>query len=127
MIFVTGDVHGDWMRRLNTRAFFEQKELGLTKDAYVLILGDFGIWDNSKEEKHNLDWLESKPFTTLFIDGNHENYDILDALPVEEWQGGRGASGGSKADDGSANPLMQTKWMKALETLNEWATKWISS
>ncbi len=89
MIFVTGDVHGDWMRRLNTRAFYEQKTLNLTKDDYVLILGDFGIWDNSKEEIHNLNWLEDKPFTTLFIDGNHENYDILDALPVSEWHGGK--------------------------------------
>ena len=61
----------------------------MTKDDYVLILGDFGIWDNSKSEKYNLDWLEKKPFTTLFVSGNHENYDILDGLQVEEWHGGR--------------------------------------
>lgn len=75
-VYVTGDTHGDWMSRLKTSSFPEQKEM--TKDDYVIILGDFGLWDNSKREKYNLDWLEDKPFTTLFVSGNHENYDILD-------------------------------------------------
>lgn len=84
MIYVTGDTHADWMSRLNTKAFPEQKEM--TKDDYVIILGDFGIWDNSKREKYNLDWLEKKNFTTLFLDGNHENYDILDNVKVERFK-----------------------------------------
>ena len=87
MIFITGDTHGGWGNRLRTESFPEQK--GMTKDDYVIICGDFGIWDNSKREKHHLDWLENKPFTTLFVDGNHENYDILYALPVKEWNGGK--------------------------------------
>ena len=36
-----------------------------------------------------LDWLDSQPFTTLFVSGNHENYDRLDAYPVEEWNEGK--------------------------------------
>ena len=36
-----------------------------------------------------LDWLDSQPFTTLFVSGNHENYDRLDAYPVEEWNSGK--------------------------------------
>jgi len=87
LVFVTGDTHGDWMNRLKVDSFPEQKEM--TKDDYVIICGDFGIWDDSKREKYNLDWLEDKPFTTLFVSGNHENYDILDSLPVEEWHGGK--------------------------------------
>ena len=87
MIFITGDTHGDWMSRLKVESFPEQKEM--TKDDYVIILGDFGIWDDSKREKYNLDWLEDRPFTTLFVSGNHENYDILDNLPIEEWHGGK--------------------------------------
>ena len=90
MIFITGDTHGD-VRRFSTESFFEQKEM--TKDDYVIILGDFGlVWDwhgESNYEKNWLDWLENKPFTTLFIDGNHENHDRLDAMEVEEWNGGR--------------------------------------
>lgn len=87
MIYITGDTHGDWMNRLKTDSFPEQK--GMTKDDYVIICGDFGIWDNSNREKYNLDWLEDKSFTTLFVSGNHENYDILDNLEVKEWHGGK--------------------------------------
>ena len=86
-IYITGDVHGDWISRLNMNAFPEQKEM--TKDDYVIILGDMGIWDDSKRENYNLDWLEERSFTTLFIDGNHENFDILDTLSVKEWHGGK--------------------------------------
>lgn len=87
MIYITGDTHGDWMSRLKAKSFPEQKEM--TKDDFVIICGDFGIWDGSDTENHNLDWLEEKPFTTLFVSGNHENFDILDRLPVEEWHGGK--------------------------------------
>ena len=90
MIFITGDTHGD-VRRFNNNSFYEQKEM--TKDDYVIILGDFGmVWDYSGEsryEKYWLDWLDEKPFTTLFIDGNHENHDRLDAMEVEQWHGGK--------------------------------------
>jgi len=87
MIYITGDTHTHWISRLNSIAFPEQKEM--TKNDYVIICGDFGIWNNSKREIFNLDWLENKRFTTLFISGNHENYDILDSLPVEQWHGGK--------------------------------------
>lgn len=87
-LYITGDCHGDWMRRLNADSFTEQKEMSQKEENFVLIVGDFGIWDNSKREKYNLDWLEEKPFTTLFIDGNHENMDILDKMPISSWKGG---------------------------------------
>jgi hypothetical protein len=54
----------------------------------VVIVGDFGfIFTNtrdgqpSKEERHWLDWLDNCPWTTLFLDGNHENFDRLYQLP----------------------------------------------
>lgn len=87
MIYGTGDTHAGWMARLRMDSFPEQKEM--TKDDYVIVLGDFGIWDGSKREKYALDWLDSRSFTTLFISGNHENYDMLDAMPVSEWHGGK--------------------------------------
>ena len=71
MIYATGDTHTEWMPRLSNKGFPEGKDL--TKDDYVVILGDFGIWDGSKGEQKRLDWLEERPFTTLFVDGNHEN------------------------------------------------------
>jgi len=86
-IFITGDTHGDFSRFENT-IFYEQ--VGLTKKDCVMITGDFGgIWDGSAEEQRQLDWLEKKPFTTLFVSGNHENFDLLAEYPVEEWNGGR--------------------------------------
>ena len=86
MIYVTGDTHGDWKTRLNKCSFPEQEEM--VKDDYVIVLGDFGIWDDSDLERRNLDWLNNRKFTTLFISGNHSNYDILNRFPVEKWNGG---------------------------------------
>lgn len=87
MIYCTGDIHGD-PRRFNTECFPEQKEM--TKDDFVIILGDFGlVWSNSKEEKYWLDWLNDKPFTTLFVDGNHENFNMLYTFPVVDFHGGK--------------------------------------
>lgn len=87
MIWVTGDTHGDWISRLCIDAFPEQKEM--TKDDYVIICGDFGFWRDTKSQRWCLKWLDEKPFTTLFVDGNHENYDVLDDYPVSEWHGGK--------------------------------------
>lgn len=87
MLFVTGDTHRqDIFKRFNTKNFPIQREM--TKEDYVIVLGDFGVWDNSKEENYIFDWLDSRNFTTLFIDGNHENYDILNQYPKYKWHGG---------------------------------------
>ena len=90
MIYITGDCHSDF-RRFSKNVFPEQEEM--TKDDYVIICGDFGgVWDKDEESKHEkwwLDWLEERPFTTLFVDGNHENFDRLYSYPVEVWNGGK--------------------------------------
>lgn len=85
MIYITGDCHGDY-HRFNTTCFFEQKEMN--KDDYVIIAGDFGFWKDDKEQQYWLKWLDAKPFTTLWVDGNHENYDLLKKYPTESWHGG---------------------------------------
>lgn len=91
MIFITGDTHSDF-RRFSTSIFPEQKEM--TRKDYVIICGDFGgIWyqENEKEiksENYWLDWLERKPYTTLFVDGNHENFNRLYRYPVRKFCGG---------------------------------------
>ena len=74
-IFLTGDTHGDFSR-FRPDIFYEQT--GLTKDDCAIICGDFGgIWNGDADERHWLDWLEAKPFTTLFVSGNHENFGML--------------------------------------------------
>ena len=86
-IFITGDCHGEWNRRFNTKNFPEQKTM--TKEDFVIVCGDFGYWTASEQQDHWLDWLNRKPFTTLFVDGNHENFDGLYSMPAESWKGGR--------------------------------------
>ena len=89
MIWITGDCHSKF-HKFNQASFPEQKEM--CRDDYVIICGDFGgIWalqGESKEEKYWLDWLEDKSYTTLFVDGNHENSNRLNAYPEKEWHGG---------------------------------------
>jgi hypothetical protein len=89
MIFVTGDVHGEMgMDKFNMKNFPQQKFL--TKDDCMIVCGDFGlIWDNSKQEKHWQKWISERNFTILFVDGNHENHDMLNQYPVEFWNGGK--------------------------------------
>lgn len=89
MVYVTGDLHGDNdISKLNTTMWQEQKTL--TKNDYLIICGDFGlVWDESPREFHWRHWLNDKPFTTLFVDGNHENFNLLNSLPVTEWHGGK--------------------------------------
>lgn len=91
-VYITGDIHGD-PSRLSTDSFFEQKEFSGDKDENVVIIaGDFGlVWqrEESKQEKWWLDWLEDKPFTTVFVDGNHENHQRLSTYPIKKWNSGK--------------------------------------
>ncbi len=89
-IFVTGDIHGDPFERFSFHTFPESRKL--TRDDYVIVVGDFGcVWDKveSKEESYKLDWLNDKPFTTFFIGGNHENWDRLRDLPLIDAYGAK--------------------------------------
>lgn len=88
MVYVTGDCHGDF-RRFSTDNFPEQKEM--TREDYVIVCGDFGLWQDTKDERYWLDWLGRKPFTLLFVDGNHENFDRLysDEFEICDFCGGK--------------------------------------
>lgn len=90
MIYITGDTHADFSKLENDK-FPIQSDM--TKNDYVIICGDFGgVWNYIVEsiyEKQCLDWLDNKNFTTLFVDGNHENFERLYRYPIEEWHGGK--------------------------------------
>ena len=90
MIYITGDTHGTIdIHKLNKSNF---DDTNLTKEDYLIICGDFGlIWSNipSTEEEYWLDWLNKKNYTTLFVDGNHENHPLLNSYPEENWNGGK--------------------------------------
>ena len=89
-IYITGDTHGDIdIHKLTAGRWPEGRQL--TKDDILIIAGDFGLVFSpykDETERYWLDWLDECPWTTLFIDGNHENFDRLYKLPCEERYGG---------------------------------------
>ena len=52
---------------------------------YVIILGDVGVAGN----KEHIKKYSELDFTSLFLDGNHENFTALNNYPEEEWNGGK--------------------------------------
>lgn len=89
MVYITGDTHAVFTR-FGTKVFPEQKEM--TRDDFVIICGDFGgIWYDNAYEQYWLKWLSEKPFTILYVDGNHENFDRLysDEFEVIDFHGGK--------------------------------------
>lgn len=84
MICVTGDIHADLSR------FQNRKIKKLKKDDYLIVCGDFGfLWDGSKREEKILKQLGRKKYHILFVDGCHENYDLLNKYEVSDWNGGK--------------------------------------
>lgn len=89
MIYITGDCHARF-NKFSSEAFPEQKEM--SRDDYVIVCGDFGgVWLDNRSERWWLNWLSEKPFTVLFVDGNHENFDRLygDEFRVVDFHGGK--------------------------------------
>lgn len=89
MLYITGDMHGEKARFTDPAYGIEGK---LQQGDILLICGDFKfIFDDSRlcEENAFLDELERRPYTILFCDGNHENFDRLEAYPEELWHGGK--------------------------------------
>ena len=84
MVYVTADLHGDATR-------FHSKEIRrLKKGDTLIVLGDFGfLWQGTPKEKKLLKKLGKKRYQILFLDGAHENFDLLEQYPVEEWSGGQ--------------------------------------
>ena len=88
MIFLTGDTHGKFEKLSNTNWPISTY---LTRNDYIIVAGDFGLLfypTPTPEEIWWTKWLTGKPWTILFTDGNHENFDKLNALPTEQMFGG---------------------------------------
>ena len=86
-LYITGDTHGyNDIDKLTSHHWPEGRKL--SKDDVLIIAGDFGLVFSPKKddvERYWLDWLDNRPWTTLFVDGNHENFDRLyNGYPCEE-------------------------------------------
>ncbi len=87
MIYISGDTHGE-QSRFNELCSAGENEW--TENDTLIICGDFGyLFKNDPAENVFLNFLEKKPYTICFCDGNHENFDALYAFPEEEWNGGK--------------------------------------
>lgn len=89
MIYITGDTHCPIdMPKLSPELFDDSH---MTKDDFLIISGDAGfVWNGSEDELWWRDYLtKTRNFTTLFVDGNHENHQMLSEMPVELWNGGK--------------------------------------
>lgn len=84
MVYITGDTHGDYERFSDP--YLKKLEEGDT----LIICGDFGfIWNGSAREESVLKKLSQKKYTIAFVDGCHENFDLLERdYPLNRWNGG---------------------------------------
>lgn len=84
MIYVTGDTHGDHRR-------FCMKEIErISSEDSLIVCGDFGyIFRGNEKENEYMEFLAELPFQILFVDGNHENFDLIGSYPVDSWCGGK--------------------------------------
>lgn len=87
MVFVTGDTHNQFARFELRNA----KELYLPSKErkYVLICGDCGGIMDEMSACRFINTFRGKPFTLLFIDGNHENFTLLNQYPEVDFMGGK--------------------------------------
>lgn len=84
MLYITGDVHAD------LKEFNERKFVHIKKTDSIIICGDFGIlWKGDRIEQRNIKAIGRKHHFTLFLDGTHENFDLLEEYPITEWNGGK--------------------------------------
>jgi hypothetical protein len=90
-VYICGDTHfGIDHHKITSKNWTEQRKL--TKEDYLIVAGDFGLlWDmeQTKQEKYLTRELQARKFTTLFVDGNHENFTRLNAIPEIDMFGGK--------------------------------------
>lgn len=80
-VFLKGDTHGDFTDILS---FIHTYDLGYGD--WIIILGDAGLFwrKDRKDANHFIDLYEKEyEVNLMFIDGNHENFDILKQIPLD--------------------------------------------
>lgn len=94
-VFVCGDTHGTHDIRKCHKWYNTDEYQNLTKEDVVIQLGDWGgVWyypgttGYTKDNGNQIKWAR-KNFTLAVVLGNHENYDVINKLPIEEKWGGK--------------------------------------
>lgn len=85
MIYLASDIHGhirlEWLKT-------QLNKLPITELDYLIILGDAGMIWSRTEHLEVREYYEGLPCKTLFLDGNHENFDLLYEYPIKDFCGG---------------------------------------
>lgn len=82
------EAYSGWAKD-NAEAQFRTETRSLFQEAgWTIHPGGDGVCDTVAKGRQEL-YLHPMNFTTLFVDGNHENFDKLNALPIQEWHGGK--------------------------------------
>lgn len=75
-IFITGDTHGFHnIHKLNKSNFPTGNDL--TKDDILIICGDAGFVWNQRTDAREIEWISNRPWTTVYVDGNHEGFPLF--------------------------------------------------
>lgn len=84
-VFISGDTHG--IQDAGKLARIRKEDI--SEDDYIIICGDCGVLWHKDLTKEHIEFFEGLKATVLFVDGNHENYDMLNELPIVDILGGR--------------------------------------
>lgn len=83
MIYITGDTHGD----IDYKKLLVLKDKNVSFNDYLIICGDAGIcWSIDCLEYH-LSLYRDIGCTIIFVDGNHENFEMINEFPLVEYKG----------------------------------------
>ncbi len=83
-VYITGDMHGD-IERLYDKEFRKLK-----KGDILIVCGDFGyIFDGKGLEKDVIKFFSNRKFITAFVEGTHDNLDVINRSRVTVWKGGK--------------------------------------
>lgn len=78
MIYITGDVHGNF----DFDKLYKLIDYHVTYDDTLIILGDAGICWSKQQDEIVANLYKKIPITVIFLDGNHENFNLLNNFPI---------------------------------------------
>lgn len=94
-IWVTGDIHGGMDMHKLSRRELKRRGIAIGEGDYLIITGDLGLpfYDSDYlssrgEYQYWMSWFRERPFTVLWVDGNHDNFNFWGIQPVTERYGG---------------------------------------
>lgn len=93
MFYFFGDLHGSIDFNKCKKSSLKTNGIKLTNKDVAFQLGDFGLlWylpthSKNKEQQYYLNMLKHYPCDILITPGNHENWDLIEQLPVVEKYG----------------------------------------